>query len=864
MDFKRVYTSSKTYIILLFVALCLLLFAAGTTYTQISSMKKSAELVEQTLQVYNEISDLTTHFTKAESDEFRKEILNTEGSSFAFKTYQEEGRALLDSLKTLINNNQTQSNRLESLDVLLNKLYQQLQEVYSPENKNIIDSDSWSRDQRMRINGTLYHIRDIKNHLLEEEKVLMQERKAVYDSHKSLAPKILLLLAFFALSAFIIAFIGIYKNKKRFRQSEAFLQSVLATTDNVVNYYEPILDDSGEIIDFQIVFANNCNRDYFGLEPKDIMGKTISEVFPFIMENGEFEDMQNCYRDKRKIISDREVFINNSKMWFETIVTPLADGVLEAARNSTIEEKAKEQELALKKRLEKQNLTLLDNRAFLANIFKSISHVVMNFKSIRDSQSNIIDFEILFVNDKINPLTGDVPEELKNKKLSQVYPYIFESSIFDYLIQAVENNQSEPYELSHYLDDKLYWFKGTAIKLGDGVTVTMREVTDEKHKADQLISLNEQLLIRNSILTDAESLAKIGSFLWYMDSDITEISDNLFHMLGYEINEFDTSFRKYKEFIYPEDLSFVKEMFKLSLIDLSPREYTFRVITKKGFIKHFKSNSQFIIKNDKKVMIGVVQDVTETLEAEASLRKSNLGLQQSNAELESFNRVVSHDLQEPLRKIQLFVSRIEDKENEQFSEKSRNYFEKVKNAGSRMQSLIQNLLAYSRIDSSKTDYEKTDLNLVLEKVFEDLTTSISETHAKINTKQLPVIKGVFFQMEQLFANLISNAIKYRSQSEIPIIEIHSEKIAASKMSADFVKVYPYYYKITVSDNGIGFENKHAKNIFEVFQRLHQKTEYSGTGIGLAICKKIVQNHNGFIYATSKLGEGAQFIIYLPA
>ncbi|MCX7547225.1 ATP-binding protein [Xanthomarina sp. F1114] len=864
MDFKQLYTSSKTYIFLLFVALGLFLFSTLTTYKQIIRMQKSAETVKHTLQVYNGISNLTTHFTEAESEEFRKNILKTEGSSRAFEIYKLEGQTIVDSLKLLINDNPDQLNRLETLNTLLDRLYQQLKEVEGQESQGSMESFSFPQNQTMKINGTLHHLREIKNEMLVEEESLMQERKADYDSYKSLAPKTLLFLAFFALSVFVISFIRIYKNKRRFRESEAFLKSVLSTTDNVVNYYEPIIDDTDKIVDFLIVFANDCNRDYFGLEPDEIIGKTISEVFPFIMDNGEFEEMKFCYNKKSKTISERQVVIKGEKMWFESIVTPLADGILETARNTSAQEKAKTLQLSLKKRLEKQNLTLLDNRAFLANIFKSISHVVMNFKSIRDTEGKIVDFEILFVNNRINPLTGDVPEDLKNKKVSQVYPHIFESGVFEYLVNAIENNESETYEISHQINDKLYWFRSTAIKLGDGVTVTSREITEEKERADQLINLNEQLVIRNSILTGAEGIAKIGSYLWYMDSDISEISDNFFRMLGYQVNEFDPSLKKYTEFIHPEDIEFVKNITEQVLQDMKPREYTYRVITKSGSIKHFKTNGQFINKNNKTVMIGVVQDVTETVETEESLRKSNLDLKQSNAELESFNRVASHDLQEPLRKIQLFVSRIEDKENERFSEKSRAYFEKVKLAGSRMQSLIQNLLAYSQIDSSRTDFESVNLNLVLEKVLEDLATRIADANAIIKVDDLPEIKGVLFQLEQLFSNLISNALKYKSKTETPTIEIKLEKIHASNISIDFVKSHLYYYKITVADNGIGFDDRHSNKIFEVFQRLHQKNEYSGTGIGLAICKKIVENHNGFIHASAKLGKGSQFFIYLPA
>src|SRR5690554_1024712 len=859
MNFKQLYTSSKTYIILLVVALAVLIFSTSTTYKQIKRMQESAETVNHTLQVYNGISKLTTHYTEAESEEFRNNILKTDGASIIFKNYQEEGRSIIDSLRTLTSNNPSQLNRVEALNVLLNRLYQQLQEADS----NQFHAKGYSQEQKMKINGTLHHIRDLTVEMIDEVENLMEERKAVYNSYKSLAPITLLLLGVFALFVFVISFIRIYKNKIRFRESEAFLKSVVGTTDNVVNYYEPIFDASENIVDFQIVFANDRNRDYFRLEPDEIIGKTVIEVYPFLKDSDTFNSFKVSYKNKEKVKFEVEMTMNQSQMWFQCVSTPLLEGILITARNSTVEEEARKEQLTLKKELEDQNLRLLDNHAFLGNIFKSISHVIMNFKSIRDDQGEIIDFEILFVNDRINPLIGDQPENLKNKKLSQVFPEVFENGVFERLVSSVEQNKSETYELSHLINDKLLWFRSTAIKLGDGVTVTMREITDEKQKENQLINLNEQLIIRNSILTDAESMAKIGSFLWYTDSDTLEISDNFFHMLGYKPKGFESSIKRYKEFIHPEDLSLVENMFRQSVDDLQPKEYTYRVITKSDSIKYFKTNEQFINKEDKTVMIGVVQDVTDALKAEASLRKSNLELKQSNAELESFNRVASHDLQEPLRKIQLFISRIEDKEDSQFSEKSKEYFEKVKNAGSRMQSLIQNLLTYSRIDSSEANFSTIHLNQVLEKVSDDLTTHISEAKAEIKIGELPEIKGLFFQMEQLFSNLISNSLKYRSLTEKPMIEIQSEKIPASGLPLNNIKTHTYYYKITVTDNGIGFDNQHAQKIFEVFQRLHQRTEYTGTGIGLAICKKIVENHNGFIYATSKLGEGAQFVVLLP-
>lgn len=864
MDFKNVYTSSKTYIVLTIFAFVLLIFTSVMAYRQVILMQKSAELVSHSLQVYNGINMLTAHYTLADSEEFKESLLKPGKSDFAFENYKKKGHIIVDSLKMLVSDNPLQTEHLKDIDNLLEDLYKQLQdldEVNYDDDQTIL---KYRDAQKSIVSITLYQIRIIKNDMFSEAQRLMQIRRNTYASNKSLTPNILLVLAFFALMVFILSFLRIYRNKLRIRQSENFLQSVLGTTDNIVNYYEPIFNENQEIINFVIIYANACNRDYFGLDPDEMIGKTFLEVFPILKKSEDFEQLVISYNTNEKVKIESEITINNEKMWFQSLITPLSNGVLVTARNVTAEEKARTTQLKLRKRLENQNLQLLDNRALLANIFKSISHIVMHLSSIRNSEGKIEDFRILFVNDRINPITGEIPEELKNKTVSEAYPEIFKSHVFDHLVDVIESKKTIQYNVPYEKNDKTHWFSATAIKLGDGVTVTFRETTDEKEKSEQLLNLNEQLVIRNSILTDAESIAKIGSYLWYMDTDTRELSDNFYRILGFEPNEFKSSSKTFRDFIHPDDLPIYDVKTKESLDGLASDEFTYRIITKDKQIKFVKTKRHFLDKDGQSVMIGVVQDVTQSIHSAEDLRESNLELKQSNAELESFNRVVSHDLQEPLRKIQLFVSRIEDIEGSSFSEKSNTYFEKVKNAANRMQDLIQNLLAYSRIDSSKTDLDQIDLNDVLFKVKEDLATSINETKAQITTNNLPEIHGVFFQMEQLFANLFANSIKYRNLTDIPKLHIETELVLASDLPIAFKTMSKHYHKISFIDNGIGFDSKHAEKIFEVFQRLHQKTEYSGTGIGLAICKKIVENHNGYMHATGKLGEGAQFIIFLPA
>ncbi|PLB20329.1 MAG: Two-component sensor histidine kinase [Flavobacteriaceae bacterium FS1-H7996/R] len=832
-------------------------------YKQMMLTQKSAEIMLHTLHVYNALGDLGTHCTKAESEEFRKDLLKSTPFSSVLESYKAEGRAIIDTLRVLTEDSSLQKLRLKLLSDLLDKLNDDLLSL------DVVNQQKGKKTfqalelQKIEISKTLNDIRTIRDRMLADEKRFMHNRKANYILHKTLTPALLLGMAFFALVVFVISFFRIYFTKIKVRKSEAFLKSVLANTDNIVNYYEPVFNKNNEITNFKILYANDCNHDYLGLKPDEILDKTILGMYPLHRSYEELKELIQSYNEQSKVIFNREIIIDDKKMWFHSLATPLNGGILVTSRNSTPEEEAKKIELTLKKRLENQNLKLLDNRAFLTNIFKSISDIVMHFKSIRDENDKIIDFEILFTNERISTITRDTAEEIKNKKVSDIYPNLFKSSVFEYLVHAIENDKPIEYEVPFNIGGRNYWFHATAIKLGDGVTVTIRDITDEKEKADKIIQLNEELVIQNSILTDAEHIAKTGSFIWYLDNGTAEISDNFYYMLGYAPKEFEVTYERYRRFVHPDDLDEFDKNEQKALKESYTEETTYRVITKQGAIKYFKTNGQFTLKKGNKVMIGVVQDVTQTIEAEERLLKSNVALKNSNAELESFSRIASHDLQEPLRKIQLFVLRIEDLDGNTLSDKSKEYFRKVTNAATRMQSLIQNLLAYSRIDSSKKDFEKVDLNQVLNKVKDDLVTAINDSNAEVVSDKLPKIKGVVFQIEQLFTNIISNALKYRNMSEPTKIQIKYKKVNAKDVPSLFKTSKKFYHKISFLDNGIGFDSQHAEKIFEVFQRLHQKTEYSGTGIGLAICKKIVENHNGYILAKGSTGIGAEFVVYLP-
>lgn len=263
-----------------------------------------------------------------------------------------------------------------------------------------------------------------------------------------------------------------------------------------------------------------------------------------------------------------------------------------------------------------------------------------------------------------------------------------------------------------------------------------------------------------------------------------------------------------------------------------------------------------------------LESVNEDLESRIAERTQELSvyseeLARSNRELEDFAFVASHDLQEPLRKIRAFGNRLESGYNDVFDERGRDYLARMLNAAERMSMLISDLLAFSRVSTRGKEFDDVDLANVIKSVMSDLEIAIDEKSAQIDVSDMPVVRGDKSQLEQLFLNLLSNALKFQSDGVTPIVSITATDATSEDVKDILISDEHDWIKITVTDNGIGFEQSFAEKIFAPFQRLHGRSEYKGTGIGLAVCRRIVERHNGQISATSKLGEGATFSIIIP-
>ncbi|MCG2460113.1 PAS domain-containing protein [Flavobacteriaceae bacterium F89] len=246
------------------------------------------------------------------------------------------------------------------------------------------------------------------------------------------------------------------------------------------------------------------------------------------------------------------------------------------------------------------------------------------------------------------------------------------------------------------------------------------------------------------------------------------------------------------------------------------------------------------------------------------LRQKNMDLEKINEELQSFVYISSHDLQEPLRKIQIFASRIIETEYAALSENGRNYFKRMQRSANRMQNLIQDLIAYSRTNAQEIKFEVVDLLEIIEAVKETLSEELEQNDVTIKLKNNCEVKIIPVQFNQVMLNLVSNSIKFSGADHPIIIKIDCEIVAGKRIAIASLNDKKQYCHIRYSDNGIGFDQQYSGKIFEVFQRLHSKEEYTGTGIGLAIVKKIIENHDGIILAKGELNRGATFDIYIPA
>lgn len=480
---------------------------------------------------------------------------------------------------------------------------------------------------------------------------------------------------------------------------------------------------------------------------------------------------------------------------------------------------------------------------------------------------NVNDGRLIYSNSKLQELLGYHYDEIKNNEYNNlVYPDdidLVKKELQKFQLLEDDNSYCYNCRLNH---KKGYWrhFRtlGSVLKRDiDGKPASIlfiaQDVTDQLKDEQELKALND-------LLVETEELLHFGSWSWDFKTNEFAFTSGLSKVLETAPKR-NMAWEDYLSFAEPEYQPHLRAKVVSAIDAKEGFEYDYEIRTEKGNTK-FVSTKTKLIKNDTGQavkMIGITLDVTAKKNSERERERIIRELRRSNKELEEFAYAASHDLQEPLRKIITFSERLRTKCSTGIGVEGIAYLDRIVASTENMRLLIDNLLEFSRITRSSYAYQSVDLNNIIDDVLEELELKAKETNAAIKVSRLPSLQAVPSEMKQLFTNLVSNALKFRKPDAPPAIEIASSAVTKSEMEKLHLPSGKDFVRITVRDYGIGFEDAYATQIFQIFQRLHGKSEYPGSGIGLAICKKIVDNHSGLLYAEGNPGTGAHFHVVLP-
>jgi PAS domain S-box-containing protein len=432
---------------------------------------------------------------------------------------------------------------------------------------------------------------------------------------------------------------------------------------------------------------------------------------------------------------------------------------------------------------------------------------------------------------------------------------------------GLKDDESHSYQsrLNHKEGNWRYFkTQGTVLRRGqdgsaESILFIAQDITDQLKTAEE----NKKLL---EVLEETQIMLDFGVWTLDLKTMLADCSSGFLRLLDYNTSDNSKlTIDEYSAHIPSPDKEHVLSAISNAIQNSTEFEIEHALISNHREKKIVLCKGKIVLneKGDAIKLVGSIMNVTKVRNAEYALGNKIDDLNRSNKDLEDFAYIASHDLQEPLRKISTFGQRLAKKFKTVLDEEAEAYLTRMMTSTETMRQLIDNLLEYSRVTRHMQGFEKVDLNIVLKTVINELDLVIEETSTTINPALLPTILGMNLQVKQLFINLITNAIKFRQKHQPCIINITSSVLTTDECITHGLTLNKQYFKICFADNGIGFEEEYAEKIFVIFQRLHGKADYPGSGIGLSICRKIVDNHQGHMYALGILNVGATFNIILP-
>jgi chemotaxis family two-component system sensor kinase Cph1 len=505
----------------------------------------------------------------------------------------------------------------------------------------------------------------------------------------------------------------------------------------------------------------------------------------------------------------------------------------------------------LQQQLKEQNYQLQQSQSLLASILNSSLDGVVAYSAVRNSEGNIVDFQWLLINPAAEKFYGLLLNEIVGKNLLAELSQLRNNGLFDLYVSVVETGETVDREFSYEHErDTIVWLHIVAVKLNDGLAVTFRNITDRKRAEIALRDSEERF--RAIFEQAAVGIAKSA-----LGGQFMRVNPGFCQIVRYAESELLQ--QNWQAITHPDDIEADREYVRSLLSgDIQTFSLEKRLLCKDEAVRwaNVTVSAMRDAKGTPQYLICAIEDISQRKLVQELLQASldtqtryAQELTRSNAELEQFSYVASHDLQAPLSTIAGYAQLLEKRCHNQLDAQGNKFIRNIVNSCGRMQALIDDLLEYSRVGRSEKPFDVIDCNLVFEDACANLQLAIRQDQASVTRGDLPMVRGDSFQLLQLFQNLIGNAIKYRS-SEAPMV-----RVSASRQGDSWV--------FSVQDNGIGIAEQYHPRIFQLFQRLHSQKQYSGTGIGLAICQRIVDRHGGHLWVESEPNRGSTFYFSIP-
>jgi len=666
------------------------------------------------------------------------------------------------------------------------------------------------------------------------------------------------------------------------------IKELLELNDDLNNYFRST-DIAQVFLDNQLRIRkfNPASARMINFIDSDL-GRPLTHISNNIRSENLLDDVQTVLRTGRPI--EKEVQMNTGKNLLMRVIPYVThDGKRDGITISFVDITA---------------ITDLNN--IIRAVFNSSPSAIFAFQSRRDMQDQITDFTILSTNYAANALCKRMNDDLKGLSLKKDLPQLAIPELLSKYMEVVRGDKS--HHGSVYFKEDNKWFEVSLVKMMDGFVASFTNITERKMAEDRLrtnyselittretlkhlnIQLEEKVRERTRALSVSEERFRLVSrvtndALWDWDfvNNVVWWGDTFFRQFGHRQNGTALDRAWWLQHIHADDRAGAEKSIYAAINGHETQwthEYRFRredgtyaYILDRAYILHDDNGTPYR-------MLGSMLDITEiktateeiarqkevleekVVERTQQLQQLNEALETSNHDLQQFASIASHDLQEPLRKIHMFSRAVMDQCNGATAGDIKSYFEKIIRSTDRMRALIIDILNFSRLSADVTDYVRTDTRKMLADILEDFELSIREKKATITIVDLPELDLIPGQYRQVLHNLLSNSLKFSRPDVPPRITIGSVRVR-DKSFASPPDPEGTCYRFTLTDNGIGFEEKFAETIFKLFQRLHPKDRFEGTGIGLAITKKIIERHNGIITAHSREGEGTRFDWILP-